>query len=415
MPPLTGVRKVVYQAYRGLPDPVRSLPETLLRARAQAQVRRQPWFSSAGPHHRWLLGPLNTAGQAEAWARAARQHAGAQALSLSVERIAAGAGAFGYATDVHLSRQVQLRGLEAHRARVLGRGVPGATGVLAESGRPVLGNVFDGTVLDDLPDLQAAGIWTALLLHGSELRDLHAHAAAYPSSPFRGPWDERWERLQRGVERTRDLVARSGLPVLVSTPDLLDAAPGARLLPVVVDVDRLVAAAAEAGVRPLERDRPVVLHAPSNPLLKGTAVIEEVLGHLQDEGLVDYRRLSGVPHARMAALLADADVVVDQVVLGNPGVLAAEALAAGRVVVAHLAAAVRERLRDEDGTGAEVPVLEADAGTLAQVLRELLRDRAHAQDLAGRGPAWARRHHDGRRAAQVLSDVLGATSDDGPG
>ena len=148
MPPLTGVRKVVYQAYRGLPGPVRSLPETLLRVRAEAQVRRQPWFDPEPPD-RWLLGPLNTAGQADAWARAARQHAQAQAVSLSVERIAAGASTFGYATDVHLARTAQLRGMASHRARVLGRRGPGATGVVAGSliYSPCLGNPFGQWVL----------------------------------------------------------------------------------------------------------------------------------------------------------------------------------------------------------------------------------------------------------------------------
>ncbi|HSP60590.1 MAG TPA: hypothetical protein VLO09_05980, partial [Ornithinimicrobium sp.] len=191
MPPLTGVRKVVYQAYRGLPGPVRALPETLLRARAQTRVRRQPWFAEE-PTDRWLLGPLNTAGQADAWATAARRHAGVQALSLSVGRIAAGAGTYGYGTDVHLDRAMQLRGATSHRERVLGLRGPGATAVVAESGRPVLGSFFARTILDDLPELDEVGIRTVLLAHGSELRYLHAHAAAHPFSPFRGEWDERW-------------------------------------------------------------------------------------------------------------------------------------------------------------------------------------------------------------------------------
>ena len=121
---------LVYRAYQALPSPVRAVPERLLRVGAEREVARQAWFSPASPQ-RWLLGPLNTAGQADAWARAARE-AGVDALSLSVERVAVGASNLGYATDVHLSRRAQLRGMHVHRARVSGAGRwEGATGVLA--------------------------------------------------------------------------------------------------------------------------------------------------------------------------------------------------------------------------------------------------------------------------------------------
>lgn len=408
MAALTGVRKVVYDAYRGLPAPVRSLPETVLRVRAATGVRRQPWFA-AEPPDRWLLGPLNTAGQAAAWARAARAHAGAQALSLSVERIAAGAGALGYATEVHLDRGMQLRGTSAHRDRVLGRGVPGATGVLAESGRPVLGDFFGATILDDLPVLEGAGIRTALLVHGSEMRDLREHAERDPHSPFRGRWDDRFEALQALVERTREVVESFPGPVLVPTLDMLEAVPGAHLLPITTDVD-LFATDDPALRRPV----PVVLHAPTNPRLKGSDVVDPVLARLHDEGRILYRRLTGVPHAQMPQLVAGADVVVDQIALGNVATLSAETMAAGRLVVGHVTDAVRTRARELSAGGNELPVVEADPTTFEGVLREIVSRPEAYRDVAAAGPAWAREHHDGRRAAQVLSEVLGGpTNGDG--
>ncbi|MFB9732781.1 glycosyltransferase [Ornithinimicrobium kibberense] len=409
MAALTGVRKVVYDAYRGLPAPARSLPETVLRVRAGSGVRRQPWFAPEPPD-RWLLGPLNTAGQAAAWARSARRHAGAQALSLSVERIAAGAGTLGYATEVHLDRGMQLRGTPAHRDRVLGRGVPGATGVLAESGRPVLGNFFGGTILDDLPALADAGVRTVLLVHGSEMRDLRQHAERDPHSPFRERWDERFEALQALVDRTRTVVEAFPGPVLVPTLDMLEAVPGAGLLPITTDVDLFT-----TDTPALRRPVPVVLHAPTNPRLKGTAVVEPVLTRLHDEGRIVYRRLTGVPHARMPQVVAEADVVVDQVALGNVATLAAESMAAGRLVVGHVTDAVRTRARELSVRGLDLPVVEADPTTFEDVVREIVSRPEAYRDVAAAGPAWAREHHDGRRAAQVLSEVLGATTGGGGG
>lgn len=419
-------RRLAYGAWRAVPGPVRGAGETALRWRAERSVSGQPWFDGSTPH-RLLIGPLNTAGQAQAWARAADRLPDVQALSLSAARRSAAASTFGYATDVHLDLPAQLRGMRPHRERVLGtpahrpgtRGWSGrgATLVVSESGRPVLGDFWAATVLDDLPALEAAGVGHAVLLHGSEVRDPDRHAERHPHSPFRaeaGGGIGDVEGLRATVRATRELLERyatSGGGVLVSTPDLLDDVPAATLLPVMVDVERFSGAAqGSAAARLLERARPVVLHAPSKPWLKGTAVIEDVLAELQAAGRIEHRRLSGVPHARMAEVLADADVVVDQVVLGNPGVLLAESLAAGRLVVAHLSPEVRDRMAAADrelGGDGVVPVVEADAGTLRGVLEEMLEDRARFVELAGHGPAWATRHHDGTRSAAVLRQLLG--------
>ena len=401
MAPPVNLRRLAWRALAATPRPVRELATLPVRRRADAELRGLVPMPAAA--RRLYVGPWNTAGQGYAWARAAADHLPDVAAQNLVAARSLTASSFRFPADHELSvlaQRGQVR--QVHGERVLRE----ATHVLFESGRPVLGDLHAGSMLHDAAALDAAGVRHAVVYHGSEIRDLRQHAEAYPHSPFGGDWDDYLRTLQAVVERnTRDLASYDG-PVLVSTPDLLDVLPEATWLPLVVDVDRF----AGAGSRPvLERQRPVVLHAPSNPRLKGTEVVEEVLEGLQSAGLVEYRRLSGVPHEQMAAFVADADVVVDQVVLGNPGVLLAETLAAGRLAVAHLAPGVQERMaradRDLGGDGV-VPVVEADAGSLEQALRGVLSDRDGHTRLAAHGPAWARRHHDGRRAAAVLDEVL---------
>lgn len=395
----------MYRAYQALPGPVHDLGEGVQRRRAEAAVRSLPEVGDSPV--RLMVGPLNTAGQAHRWAHAAAGLPGVSAVSLAAARRSS-TPSLGYAADVTLTLPMQLRGLAAHRARVLGTdGVLGMTHVLAESARPVLGDFHTGPVTEDLAALAEAGIRSAVVLHGSEIRDLRQHAERYPHSPFAAGWDERFTTMQRIVERTRGVLAEAGLPVYVSTPDLLDVVPGAELLPVVVDVEAMAAAATADGVaRTLERDRPVVLHAPSNPRLKGTEVVEAVLQRLDAEGLLTYRRLAGVPHAQMPAAVAGADLVVDQIVLGNPGVLLAETLAAGRVAVAHLLPQVRARMAADDPDGAQPPVVEATPDTFEAVVRQVLGERTAYQLLAAQGPGWARRNHDGGRAAAALAPFL---------
>ena len=78
-----------------------------------------------------------------------------------------------------------------------------------------------------------------------------------------------------------------------------------------------------------------ILHAPSNPLAKGTAAIREAIERLRQEGrAIEYRELQGASNADVADAIAEADVVVDQLYSDTPmAVLASEAAAAGRPTV----------------------------------------------------------------------------------
>lgn len=387
-----------YRAFRALPAPVRGAAEQVLRRTSEREVSRSlPSWGEAGT--RLLVAPLNTAGQGWRWARAAEESLpGVRAISVRAQP-RAGATPMAHAADLELTPAMQVRGLAPYRDLVLS-----ATHVLAESGRAVLDDVHHRSLLDDLPALRDAGLSAAVVLHGSEVRDLREHARRYPASPFAGEWDERWERMQRRVEETSELLERlrdEAVPLLVSTPDLLEHVPDARWLPVVVDV-----AAFACARPPLQGEVPVVLHAPSNPRLKGTAAVDAVLGELAAAGRLTYRRLDGVRHDQMPDALAAADVVIDQVVLGNPGVLLTEAMAAGRVVVTHLSDGVRTAMRDADPAGEPPPVIDADPESLRAAVERILDDRDSVAALAAHGPAWAARNHDGRRAAQVLRDCL---------
>lgn len=392
----TGPASLAYKAYRALPAPVHGLGERMLQWRAERSFRTQPGFAEADT--RLMIGPLNTAGQAAQWASSANRHLpGVTALSVWAQRGNAGPS-LGYSADVQVSRAVQLHGQRRWRELVLA-----STHLLAESGFRLFGDVRFGDIRDDLPALTAGGVATALLFHGSELRDLEQHAQLYPHSPFAGD-DERFARMQHRVERNRQILAGADGPVLVATPDMLDFVPGAAWLPIVVDVDRFA-----TSTPVLQRERPVVLHAPTNPVLKGTAVVEKVATEMHARGVIEYRRLQGVPHEQMPAVIADADIVIDQIVLGNVATLAAESMAAGRLVISHLAPHVRERFSEAAEESESIPAVDATPATLGSVLEGVLADREAATQLAARGPAWARRHHDGRRAAMVLGEVLGLT------
>jgi hypothetical protein len=351
-----------------------------------------------------FIGPTNSAGQGYAWARAADTIEGVTAVSFSVHR----KGQFQFKDDygVPLVWFGQPRWQRAQEQHVLGAAqdqahpaAPNYTHVLMESLRPLFGarGLKDG--FTELQQLKDAGIKPALLFHGSDIRLPSRHAKRERWSPFT-PGDPLTDRLETQAARFAELVAAADVPVFVSTVDLLDDVPNAQWLPVAIDPTPWAQAA-----RPLfSTDRPVVVHVPSSAQLKGSDRIDEVLTGLADSGLVEYRRISGVTHEQMPAVIGDADIVVDQLRIGLYGVAAVEALAAGRLVVSYVGSAVRDRVRSL--AGREVPIVEADPDSLGSVLTDLLSDRTAAAEQAAAGPAFVAELHDGRRSASALTDWL---------
>ena len=335
-----------------------------------------------------VIGPTNMAGQGYHWARAIERHipdAGASALMVG-ERV--------FPADEMVSEQRYRSdpGWQVDRARRL---VAESTHVLVEAARPIAGLINGTGFLGEAAMLQEAGVEVGLILHGSEARDPKRHRDLFPYSVFADADRPETRRLQRNVDQTLAKVAEFDGPVWVASPDLPDFVPSATWLPFAVDVDALASTAPV-----LERRRPIVVHAPTNAWLKGSDVIDPELQRLHDAGLIEYRRVDGLPHAELVAIMRECDVVVDQARLGLYGVTAAEAMAAGRVTVAHVAAHVRERLPGR------LPIVEATPDDFGAVIERIVTERAEAQQAAAAGADYARRYHDGRESARALASFL---------
>lgn len=340
------------------------------------------------------IGATNAAGQGWAWGKSLERHVpGTKSYVLRVDR----GGPFDFAADEVVPFSV-YRENQRWSAGLRDRIYADWTHALIETGRSLMGTRYGRDFAGDADSMLAIGVRVGLVFHGSEIRNPEANARRSRFSPYQDPTDELTYRLQTEyaqlMPKVEAFIAADKGPVFVSTPDLLDDVPGSIWLPLAVE-----RSVWDHEPTAFDRDVPVVLHVPSRSSIKGSEAADTVGRLLEEEGLIEYRRLENVPQHDMPAHVKDADIVLDQFAIGMHGVAAVEAMMAGRIALAHVTDDVRSRLP-------ECPVIEADPETLESVLRELLADRERGRAAARAGQAYARELHDGTRSAAVLAEHL---------
>jgi hypothetical protein len=122
------------------------------------------------------------------------------------------------------------------------------------------------------------------------------------------------------------------------------------------------------------------------------------LNELRTEGVdFDLVFLDRVSHRELLKLLEDADILIDELFFHGPGVLSAEAMAAGCAVATHV-------LPEE-----VAPVVSISPADVKEKVRRLIGDVSFRVDLARQGISWARERYDPRAvAADILEHLRGA-------
>jgi hypothetical protein len=346
----------------------------------------------------FLIGPTNSAKQATEWSRAL------STLGFSAEslRISADPQAENFHTDILLSRQKWLP--IARRQQLAEYVASNKDVVLIES----LSNLFSlrtnrvegHPILDDLTLLRRMHKQFGVIFHGSDIRDVDAHAARIPFSPFATPSPE-VENLRSRSAKNRSLLPelrRQKVPIFVSTIDLFKEIPDSTWLPVTIDFPKFAAISKTSPIYSHGDPKLKVLFLPSRSWIKSAELIEPTLRKLDAAGLITYvgKREDGIsiPHDEIPALLGTVDVVVDQL-LGVIGVFAIEALAAGRIVMSYIP--------DELHKLGQIPIQNITPDTLEAELRRTAIERP----LPAGGVEFAKRWHDGTESARVLAQRFG--------
>jgi hypothetical protein len=270
------------------------------------------------------------------------------------------------------------------------------THLIIESGKPISVRGSVRRMLFQAAIARRHGIRLALVFHGSDIRVPSLHAAVHPDSPFHENLDGLTAKLEQKAKQMRRWLRVWPFPIFISTLDLKRFVPRGRWLPFVPDASWFTPKSAIS----IDRARPHVLHLPSRRALFQSDRVDQICQQLHEEGLIEYRSITGVPPAEVRSLVEWSDIVIDKIGLGGYGVMAVQVMASGRLLIGDVDQIVRDELPD-------LPLIQGSIRTLEQVIRDLVADRSTWAARAAAGEAFARKYHDGRYSAGVLAKWMG--------
>lgn len=346
---------------------------------------------------RLLIARANYAGQAYQWARGAETLPGVSAANLHFLRdgdYTAGPSDFAVKKTVGEGSHIWAR-----RQRKAIR--DSFTHVLIEAELPILGPLYAGDLMQEIRDLQDAGIKVGLVSHGSDTRLPSLHRQLEPHSPFHDDLGGLTKILEEKVSKNFALMDELDLPEFVPTPELLHFRPRAKWLPLITSPEKWI----DTPPTQLTNEKLVVAHVPGGqPAFKGTSSIAPALRRLHNEGLIEYMELHDVPFADMPASFAKADVVVNQVDMGLYATVAVEAMLSGRIVVSQVWESVRQHIHSQ--TGLDVPVIEANRDNVYDVVKDIALNREKYRYVGRESREFALAAHSREHVGLVLQEFL---------
>ncbi|WP_309121818.1 glycosyltransferase family 4 protein [Paenibacillus sp.] len=242
----------------------------------------------------------------------------------------------------------------------------------------------------DLELLKALGKKVVMQHRGSDVRRLSL------ARDFGNPYVEVKTRDERRIEADlRKLSARIDHAIVADyelLPYVQDFYKEVHVIRQAIRLERF-----EPRYPSIDVEAPLVVHAPSHPIVKGTMYVSNAMWRLERGGVpVRYRLLRRAPHEEAIRLYGEADIVVDQLRIGSFGILSLEGMALGKPVVCY----IRDGLAETYPEG--LPIANADPRTVYDVLRELIASPKRRLELGRQGRAYIEKHHDSLRIARQL-------------
>ena len=144
---------------------------------------------------------------------------------------------------------------------------------------------------------------------------------------------------------------------------------------------------------------PILVHAPTNKGVKGTAYIEAAIENLKNKGIkLEYRRIEKVPNKKAQEIYKKADIIIDQLMIGTYGSLAVEAMYYGKPVICNVCDDVRNMLDN-------CPVYNANVENIEEKIFELVTNKDLRVELGLKGREYVSKYHNKNIVCDQMCEI----------
>lgn len=151
-------------------------------------------------------------------------------------------------------------------------------------------------------------------------------------------------------------------------------------------------------------DKFIIVHAPTKRGGKGTRYVIEACQALKESGYaIELALIENMPRSQARKIYEQADIAVDQLLIGWYGGFATEMMALGKPVVCYIKDDDLEFVPAE--MRQEIPIYNATPQTLVEALCTLMNDQELRRRLGLAGRAYVEKWHDPMRVAQRLVSI----------
>lgn len=146
---------------------------------------------------------------------------------------------------------------------------------------------------------------------------------------------------------------------------------------------------------PKMKKKMIVAHAPTNQEVKGSKYVLEALHQLQQKypDHIEMLLVEGKPNQTALEMYRQADLVIDQLLIGWYGAFAVEAMLMGKPVIARIALSDLHFIPAEMAKDLNETIINANPTTLYAVLEECLQNRTLLQEKGKASLAYATNWH----------------------
>ena len=160
-----------------------------------------------------------------------------------------------------------------------------------------------------------------------------------------------------------------------------------------------------ASVPSVETKRPVLLHIPTEPKVKGTEEIIAAVELLKAKGLdFEFRLKRGLTQSQMYKEIVDCDVYIDELKCGSHGVTAVETMAAGKPTITYIRPDLLEFFPES------LPLVNANPDTIESVLERLIANPELRKSIGLASRAYVEKYHDVNVVVGDLREIYGQIS-----